>query len=193
MHTQSCSAVYFPCCYFVLVLLPSYQKFSSLKYWLCQKPFFFFKICVLHVMRAVWEVYCLLHWCYHIYTFMLLYKVEMGVLDGWISSGTGHNAAFLSPAKMFTCFSHLTSCPVDFDMLLLPLQLLHVFMCVHPNTWMLTSWPPGMSILERHMVNPCTVPLWPWQRAWLLILQQETAGFEKEHPLSSAKVIERRH
>lgn len=86
-------------------------------------------------MRAVWEVYCLLHWCYHIYTFMLLYKVEMGVFDGWISSGTGHTAAFLSPAKMFTCFSHLTSCPVDFDMLLLPLQLLHVFMCVHPNTW----------------------------------------------------------
>lgn len=56
-------------------------------------------------MRAVWEVYCLLHWCYHIYTFMLLYKVEMGVLDGWISSGTGHNAAFLSPAKMFTFFT----------------------------------------------------------------------------------------
>lgn len=61
MHTQSCSAVYFPCCYFVLVLLPSYQKFSSLKYWLCQKPFFFFfkSVCCMswgHYER--FTVYC---------------------------------------------------------------------------------------------------------------------------------------
>lgn len=60
MHTQSCLAVYFPCCYFVLVLLPSYQKFSSLKYWLCQKPFFLKKsvCCMSWGQYERFTVYC---------------------------------------------------------------------------------------------------------------------------------------